>query len=136
MEGHVVLAHREPVQMLEAFCELVGVAAHGDQTDGLLVVDAVGDGQAQLFLHGVLHVLLEGEAVAVDPVPHLGGQHEVEVDKALELLGQMDPLGEAEQWQHGQGYPEAFLGVFFKKAGLESLLEGAAHWVEGRVLRL
>ena len=82
--------------MFEAFGELVGVPSLRDETYSFLVVEALCEGQTELFLDVVVHTFFEGEAVAVVPVTHLGGQHEVEVDEPLQFLGQVDAFGETE----------------------------------------
>lgn len=40
-EGHVVLAHGQSVEVLEALRELVGVPVFGEEADGFLVEDFI-----------------------------------------------------------------------------------------------
>ena len=40
MEGDVVFAHGESIEMFEAFCEFVSVSVAGDETECFFIVDA------------------------------------------------------------------------------------------------
>lgn len=122
MERYIIPAHRESVEVCEAFCQLVCVSMPGDKADGLFVVDAIVEGKSELFLHIILHILSKSEAIAEYTLSCFCRQHEVKVDEPFQLLGQMDPFGKAKQRHHAQSYPGLTLRIFFKQNCFEALL--------------
>jgi hypothetical protein len=98
VEGHVVLRHRQSVEVLQAFRELVSVAFGRKKTHCLLVVNAICGRKIQFGLQWLFQGLLEAKTVGVDAVPVFLREYKGESDEAFQFTRETDAFGKA---KHG-----------------------------------
>ncbi len=135
MERGVILRHRKSIKVFEAVWELISVSVLGEQADSFLVINFVRYIEAELTFYWLIKTFLKGQAVRIDSVAIFLGEYKVESDKALEFLGEVDSLREAEDWEKGL-VDFIFLRVLFEENWFEGLLKEALHLIDEELLRL